>query len=321
MRLINISADKICRHKTPLCACIGYFDGMHKGHQALIEETIRMAGEHNCESALITFDPDPWVTIKGIDHIRHITTMRQRINLAVDFGIQNIVILKFTKQMSEKTPTEFVTEILGQLNLSGIVCGFDFRYGYKGAGDCEMLKKEAPYDVRVVDAVSDEIGKISSTRISECIEKGDMPAANAMLGYEFQIDGTVIHGRHIGTGMGFPTANVAYSGEYILPRRGVYACYVKTGKQRYRAMVNIGHNPTVNYTDRMSLEAHIIGFEGNLYGKMITVSFIRFLRPEMKFRNADNLVMQLDQDLRDTRKILDAYEQSLSCPNETASGQ
>jgi len=133
-----------------------------------------------------------------------------------------------------------------------------------------------------------------------------------MLGYEYQIDGTVIHGRHIGTGMGFPTANVGYSTEYILPKKGVYACYAKIGGKKIRAMVNIGHNPTVNYTDRMSLEAHLIDFKGDIYGRMITVSFIRYLRPEMKFRNADNLVMQLDQDLRDTNRILDAYEQSVS---------
>lgn len=312
MRVINIYAGGHNRQKTALCACIGYFDGMHKGHQALIAETISLAKEKHCESALITFDPDPWVTIKGIKEVHHITTMRQRINIAVSLGIQNIVILKFTKEMSEQSPVEFIEKTLGQLNLYGLVCGFDFHYGFKGAGNCESLQNDAPYEVRVVEAVEDETGKISSTRISAAIEQGNMEEAARMLGYEYQIDGTVIHGRHIGTGMGFPTANVGYSTEYILPKKGVYACYAKIGGKKIRAMVNIGHNPTVNYTDRMSLEAHLIDFKGDIYGRMITVSFIRYLRPEMKFRNADNLVMQLDQDLRDTNRILDAYEQSVS---------
>jgi riboflavin kinase/FMN adenylyltransferase len=214
--------------------------------------------------------------------------------------------------MSEQSPAEFIEKTLGQLNLYGLVCGFDFHYGFKGAGNCESLQNDAPYEVRVVEAVEDETGKISSTRISAAIEQGNMEEAARMLGYEYQIDGTVIHGRHIGTGMGFPTANVGYSTEYILPKKGVYACYAKIGGKKIRAMVNIGHNPTVNYTDRMSLEAHLIDFKGDIYGRMITVSFIRYLRPEMKFRNADNLVMQLDQDLRDTNRILDAYEQSFS---------
>lgn len=311
MRVINIRTDTLNRQRIALCACIGYFDGMHKGHQALIHETVRMAKEQGCESALITFDPDPWIVLKDMQEIRHITTMRQRINMAVAFGIQNIVVLKFTKDMSHKSPEEFVSDILGQLNLKGLVCGFDFHYGFKGQGNSDSLKQSASYEVRVVDAVSDEEGKISSTRITEAIENGEIAKANEMLGYEYQIEGTVIHGRHIGTGMGFPTANVGYSKEYILPKKGVYVCYAKIGSQKYRAMANIGHNPTVNYTDRMSLEAHLIGFKGDLYNKMITVSFIQYLRPEMKFRNSDNLVMQLDQDLRNANRILDAYEQSL----------
>ncbi len=319
MRVINISCTSHNIQRIPLCACIGYFDGMHLGHQALIQKTLEMAEKYECESALITFDPDPWVTIKGINDLHHITTMRQRINLAVSFGIENIVILKFTKEMSEKSPEEFVHEILGQINLKGIVCGFDFHYGFKGQGNSETLKQQADFEVSVVDAVSDEYGKISSTRISEAIVNGNMPEANRMLGYEYQIEGRVIHGRHIGTGMGFPTANVGYSKEYILPKKGVYVCYARIGSVFCRAMVNIGHNPTVNYTDKMSLEAHLIDFKGDLYGKMITVYFIQYLRPEMKFRNSDNLVMQLDQDLRDSNRILNAYEFSLSQSDEGSS--
>ncbi len=318
MRVINISIERKKYMPLPLCACIGYFDGMHKGHQALIHETVAMAKRYGCESAMITFDPDPWVTVKGLHDVQHITTMRQRMNIAVSLGINNIVVLKFTKQMSELSPEAFVNEILGQLNLRGIVCGFDFHYGAKGMGSCESLKQQAAFEVKVVDAVEDEAGKISSTRISAKVAEGDIPAVNAMLGYEYQMEGIVIHGRHKGTSMGFATANIRYSREYILPRPGVYAGYGTIGSKKYRAMINLGHNPTMNYTQDLSLEAHFIDFKGDLYGKMITLSFIRRMRPEMKFKNRDNLIMQLTQDLRDINKTLNAYEQSLSRSDENS---
>ena len=165
MRVINIYADRIKNIPIALCACIGYFDGMHLGHRKLIEDTVQMAESPGCESALITFDPDPWVTIRGIRDIRHITTMRQRMNMAVSMGIGNIVVLKFTEEMSRLAPEEFITGILGQLNLRGLVCGFDFHYGYQGKGDCHSLKEGAPCEVRVIDAVEDEYGKIEEPYI------------------------------------------------------------------------------------------------------------------------------------------------------------
>lgn len=316
MRVINIYADRMKSVPLALCACIGYFDGMHLGHQKLIAETVRMAESYGCESALITFDPDPWVTIRGIRDVRHITTMRQRMNMAVSMGIGNIVVLKFTEEMSRLSPEEFIERILGQLNLRGIVCGFDFHYGYQGKGDCNSLKEEAPCEVMIIDAVEDEYGKISSTRISEMIVRGNMTEVNRMLGYQYQIEGVVVEGNHKGTSIGFPTANIHYSNEYLLPKTGVYACYAEVNGKRWRAMVNIGHNPTFNYSERCSLEAHLIGCHENLYGKLIRLDFVRYVRAEKKFKNAYNLGLQLEQDMRDIRKILYRYEQSLSAADE-----
>ncbi len=318
MRVINISCERRNTRRIPLCACIGYFDGMHRGHQALIRETVAMAKRNHCESALITFDPDPWVTLHDLTDVKHITTMRQRMNMAVELGIDNIVVLHFSKQMAAMPPEAFVSDILGQLDLKGIVCGFDFHYGAKGAGNCETLRKQASFEVAVVDAVEDEEGKISSTRISKLVEEGRMEEANELLGYEYQMEGIVIHGRHKGTSMGFPTANIRYSPEYIMPLTGVYAGYARIGNRKVRAMINIGHNPTLNYSENLSVEAHLIDFRGDLYGRMITLHLIRHLRPEMKFKNRSNLIMQLDQDLRDTGKILNAYERSLSSADERA---
>lgn len=291
-----------------MCACIGYFDGMHRGHQALIKETVAMAKEKQCETALITFDPDPWVTIKGLQDVKHITTIRQRINKAVSYGIQNIVVLKFTKEMAQLPPEEFVTKVLGKLNLMGMVCGFDFHYGAMGAGNSETLKRDAAYAVHVIGEVDDEIGKISSTRISQCISDGDMEQAAEMLGSYYSIEGVVVHGRHIGTDIGFPTANVAYSEEYLLPKPGVYACIAYVGGKRYRSMVNFGHNPTFNYRQELSLEAYLLDFNGDIYENTIRIDFLHFMRNEMTFHSKENLILQLEQDVRNVRKLIDHYE-------------
>lgn len=304
MRMINLSLECMNVPSIPMCACIGYFDGMHRGHQELIKETIKMAQEKNCEAALITFDPDPWVTIKGLQNVKHITTIRERINKAVALGIQNIVVLKFTKEMSQLAPEDFVSKVLGKLNLQGLVCGFDFHYGLMGKGSAETLKNSVSYEVHIIGEVDDNLGKISSTRISECIVNGDMEQVAEMMGTYYSIEGLVVHGRRMGTDIGFPTANVSYSDEYLLPKPGVYACIAHVGGRTYRAMVNLGHNPTFNYRQELSLEAYLLDFSGDLYEHSIRLDFIHFIRDEMAFHNKDNLILQLEQDAHTVRKLL-----------------
>ncbi len=308
MRIITIGTATTQKITVPMCACIGYFDGMHKGHQALIHKTVEMAAAKGCETALITFDPDPWVAIKGIEDVQHISTMQQRFNRAESFGIQNIVILKFTKEMSALTPEAFLKDILGKLTLQGLVCGFDFHYGKRGMGSIDTLRRDADFDIAVVDAVTDAEGKISSTRISNCITEGEMEKAADMLGCWFSIEGTVVHGRHQGTGMGFPTANIRYSSEYLLPKGGVYAGFILLDGVRYPAMVNLGHNPTFNFRTKMSLEAHMIDFEGDIYNRAVVCEFVSFMRPEQKFESRDHLIAQLHTDIENVRNLLKKYE-------------
>lgn len=311
MRIITIDMNNDKRYSMPLCACIGYFDGMHKGHQELVRRTIALAEEKGCESALITFNPDPWETIYGKKDLTHITTMKQRINRAMTLGIQNVIILNFTKQMSELPPEKFTSDILGRLNLYAVVCGFDFHYGYRGKGSSETLKQDTDWLIEVVDAVEDEEGKISSTRISEAIRNGNMDKVTEMLGCPYEVEGTVIHGRNKGTSMGFPTANLQLEKEYIIPASGVYACYALIGPRRYHAMVNIGHNPTMNYTEQISVEAYLMGCSGDLYGRKMRLSFIQFIRPEKTFRTRENLIMQLEQDARNIDRLLTERENSI----------
>lgn len=303
MRIVNVKLGEIRKQKNPVVACIGYFDGMHKGHQALVNATIEKAKELGVESGLITFDPDPWVTLRNAKDVKHITPLQQRINIAVELGIKNIFILNFTKEMAALSPLDFI-KVLDSCNIKALICGFDYHYGQFGKGDIESLKRDADFEVVVVDAVNDNEGKISSTRITNLIEEGEVHKAEELLGYAYRVEGYVVHGNAKGRTIGYPTANVSVPSEYLEPKGGVYACFALIDGKKYKAMVNIGHNPTFNYTETMSLEAYILDFSGNLYDKRLKISFKYYLRPEKKFKYIGNLKMQLEQDEFAVRTLL-----------------
>ena len=303
MRIVNVKLGEIRKQKNPVVACIGYFDGMHKGHQALVNATIEKAKELGVESGLITFDPDPWVTLRDAKDVKHITPLQQRINIAVELGIKNIFILNFTKEMAALSPLDFI-KVLDSCNIKALICGFDYHYGQFGKGDIESLKRDADFEVIVIDAVSDSEGKISSTRITNLIEEGEVHKAEELLGYAYRVEGYVVHGNAKGRTIGYPTANVSVPSEYLEPKSGVYACFALIDGKKYKAMVNIGHNPTFNYTETMSLEAYILDFSGDLYDKRLKISFKYYLRPEKKFKYIGNLKMQLEQDEFAVRTLL-----------------
>ena len=303
MRIVNVKLGEIRKQKNPVVACIGYFDGMHKGHQALVNATLEKAKELGVESGLITFDPDPWVTLREAKDVKHITPLQQRINIAVELGIKNIFILNFTKEMAALSPLDFI-KVLDSCNIKALICGFDYHYGQFGKGDIESLKRDADFEVVVIDAVSDNEGKISSTRITNLIEEGEVHKAEELLGYAYRVEGYVVHGNAKGRTIGYPTANVSVPSEYLEPKGGVYACFALIDGKKYKAMVNIGHNPTFNYTETMSLEAYILDFSGDLYDKRLKISFKYYLRPEKKFKYVGNLKMQLEQDEFAVRTLL-----------------
>lgn len=303
MRIVNVKLGEIRKQKNPVVACIGYFDGMHKGHQALVNATLEKAKELGVESGLITFDPDPWVTLRNAKDVKHITPLQQRINIAVELGIKNIFILNFTKEMAALSPLDFI-KVLDSCNIKALICGFDYHYGQFGKGDIESLKRDADFEVVVIDAVNDNEGKISSTRITNLIEEGEVHKAEELLGYAYRVEGYVVHGNAKGRTIGYPTANVSVPSEYLEPKGGVYACFALIDGKKYKAMVNIGHNPTFNYTETMSLEAYILDFSGDLYDKRLKISFKYYLRPEKKFKYIGNLKMQLEQDEFAVRTLL-----------------
>ena len=249
----------------PVCACIGYFDGLHRGHRALIDETIRRAKAAGCDSALITFSPDPWITIGKMQKVQHLTTLEQRIELAGKMGIDRVIVLDFVKEMAELSPQAFIDMLAEHCRLKVLVCGFDFHYGKFGSGSVETLRAEADkrFDVVVIAAVNDQGDKISSSRICRCLERGDVAEAGRLLGYPYEIRGVVVHGRqNMGREWGFPTANLKTDEETLMPLGGVYAGEAESKGRCWKAMINIGHNPDLQSGSRAVGRSKPVGLCG-----------------------------------------------------------
>ena len=287
----------------PVCACIGYFDGLHSGHRALIDETIRRAKAAGCESALITFSPDPWITIGRMQKVQHLTTLQQRIELAGKMGIDRVIVLDFVKEMAELSPSAFIDMLAEHCRLKALICGFDFHYGKFGSGSVETLKAEAAgrFDVVVIEAVNDQGDKISSSRISRCLEQGDVAEAGRLLGYPYEIRGVVVHGRQKGREWGFPTANLKTEEETLLPLGGVYAGEAESGGRSWKAMINIGHNPTCNPVRELSVEANLLDCAEDFYDQPMRLRFYKRLRTERQFASLQELIEQLHRDQQAVR--------------------
>lgn len=298
MEIIRLNELSNQRINEPISACIGYFDGLHKGHQALIDETLNQAKSKSIKSALITFNPDPFELIHpGVKH-HHIQSFDDRIKIIESFNLDYLIIVHFDEAMLNKSPEDFIGFIKAEVNLKVLVCGFDFHFGYKGSGDYQTLKQLGinQYDLSVIDEVTYLEEKISSTRIRQAISDGDMFMANELLGYNYFIKGRVIHGLNNGHKLGYPTANIKYEDDIIMPKKGVYAAYVKVDDDYHIAMVNYGLNPSFNRENHLSLEAHIIDFDQDLYDKELYIYLIKYLRDEIRFDDMKDLIKQLNHD-------------------------
>ena len=283
-------------------ACIGYFDGMHVGHMKLVTEMLYEANKKGLKKALITFHPDPWVVIKNQMNIPHITSMEERIELGQSLNLDYFIIIPFTKELSQMSNVEF-EKMLSELNVKTLVCGFDYSYGYKGSGNIKTLKQQSLFDVIEVEAVKFNNEKISSTRIELLLKNGNIHEIKDLLGRNYSIQGKVIKGQSLGKTIGFPTANIELKYNSILPKPGVYIGYVNIHGKTYKSMINIGNNPTFNYQDKLSIEAHILDFNEDIYNKDIQITFIERIRDEKKFNSKDELISQLNIDIEKTRQL------------------
>lgn len=261
--------------------CLGGFDGIHKGHKALFD----VAKAHGRWGVLL-FDRN----IKGNENL---TTQSEKIKLTEECGAEYVLVVEFSEQFSKRTPQEFIDFLENILKVSHIVCGYDYRFGHMAKGDADALKElSKKAEVTALEPVEFNGKPIKSTHIRSLIKKGDIICANELLGYNYAVSGNVEKGLGNGRKMGFPTANIAYSEEKLLPADGVYY-----GKMFGRdAVINVGKNPTFDAQKR-TVEVHIPDFSKDIYGEFATVEFLEKIRDDIKFDSIENLIMQINKDI------------------------
>ncbi len=291
----------------PSAVAVGLFDGVHKGHMALIRDILQVDG---CTSVVYTFDTKP-------ANPDNLFTEREKQSILSVAGVQAYYSRRFDRAFAALSPDDFLKQLTAQFCTKHITVGFDFRFGKDARGDVAFLQQNAErygYTLHVVLPVTENGEKISSTAIREAVRAGDMMRAAHAMGRFYFIDGCIESGRHIGNQIGFPTANI--HAEKLMPARGVYATIVKTENGLYRAVTNVGVKPTVKSDQTVNVETHILDFDQNIYGRPIRVFFIEHQRPEFSFPSLTALKEQIAVDSRMAAEILkdlDVYKPLLMC--------
>lgn len=279
---------------------VGFFDGIHLAHQSLINKTIEIGKKLGKKTALLTFDVHPKTILFGLEY-QYLTPLPAKIEKLKKFNLDDLYILKFTKELASMDPHDFVETYLK--NAHTIVSGFDFKFGVRGSGNVEMLKESSHFDTIIVDEITFHGFKVGSTHIRDLLHAGRVHEVEEILGHPYEITGEVIHGAKKGRLIGYPTANIDTT-NFLIPRKGVYATKTKVDDVWYDSMSSIGHNPTLNCRSDLSVESNLFHFDREIYGKEITTVFIERLRDEIKFEDVDHLITQIDQDKKDTIEIL-----------------
>ncbi|MDB4195410.1 bifunctional riboflavin kinase/FAD synthetase [Flavobacteriales bacterium] len=289
---------------------VGTFDGIHFGHQKIIDSLKSLANEEDGESVMLTFSPHPrLVLFPENNNLKLINTLDEKINRLESSGIDHLIIYPFTKDFSRISALEYVRDFLvKEIKVSTLIIGYDHQFGRNREGNFEYLKELSElygFDVKEISAQDINDINVSSTKIRKAIELGDIPLANEYLGYTFPLIGKVIEGKKLGNTIGFPTANLLIEDKTkIIPKPGAYVVYVEVDGNRYKAMLNIGKNPTIDESEQEKIEVNLFDFDGNLYQKTIKVEFIERLRDEVKFDSLDALKNQLRLDKANSLKIL-----------------
>jgi riboflavin kinase/FMN adenylyltransferase len=286
---------------------LGNFDGVHLGHQAVLRRAVEEGRRREARVVAATFEPHPRAVLAPGEQPKLLTTLELRREVLLSYGVDEVWAIRFDRELSRKSPEEFVRDVLvGEIGAEAVVVGENFRFGYRAAGDVgdlERCMRSLGGDAYAV-AVRSEDGKggISSTRIRELVAAGEVGEAARLLGRPYVLRGEVVVGDRRGRSIGFPTANVLPDPAVVVPARGVYAGFVRVGKDVYAAATNVGVAPTFEgREDRV--EAYLLDFQGDLYGRVVDVSFLRRIRPEEKFSGVEELKAQIARDVEEARRI------------------
>lgn len=304
MKIIHAASD-LEPGKRKVCLAIGFFDGVHLGHQQIIRQTIADARQHEAIALVLSFDRHP-NTVVAADRVPPlIYSLPQKLRAIESLGADVMFLIHFDKGFSAQTGEAFIRGLAREIGRVQSLCvGANFVFGHKRGGNVELLKRlgsELKFTVHGMAAVSLDGKAVSSTRIRQAIMAGDLDGASQMLGRAYALAGNVERGDGLGRKLGFPTANIDASG-LALPPRGVYAIHAVTGGKTYRAVANIGCRPTLgNPNPQLRVEAHLLGFQGDLYGQELEVTFVEKLRDEEKFASLSALREQIALDVREAQ--------------------
>ncbi len=286
---------------------LGNFDGVHLGHRVVIRRAVEEGRRRGLGVVAATFDPHPQVILRPGSEPKLLTPLEVRKELLLACGVDEVRVLRFDEKLSKKSPEEFVWEVLiRRLEAVVVVVGENFRFGYRAAGDVEDLRRcmrEAGGEAYAVPVYAFLGESINSTKIRTLVAGGEAREAARLLGRPYSLRGEVVAGDERGRAVGFPTANVLPDARALVPRRGVYAGHVWVGSRRYRACMNVGVAPTFDRQDSR-VEAHLLDYEGDLYGKVVDVTFVERLRPEKRFSGTGELKEQIARDVAEARRIL-----------------
>ncbi|MGE5543580.1 MAG: bifunctional riboflavin kinase/FAD synthetase [Bacillota bacterium] len=291
--------------RKPIVLALGNFDGVHKGHQYLINQTIKEAQEVGGSSVVMVFDPHPRKVLTQESPLL-LTTIDQKAGILEQMGLDYLVLTPFTKEIASWSPEYFVDHIiLGALDASSVYVGYNYFFGQGASGDAQLLKKlgeQKGFAVHVIQPVMVSGQVVSSTLVRRCLEEGDVEAVHDFTGRWPTLAGKVQHGE--GRDIRFPTANLDFDPEMARPGRGVYAARASVDGLSYDAVVNIGYKPTFHQEYPVVAEAHLLDFNGILYDKDITVMLIKKLRDERKFPNREQLIQQIERDIQNAKSVL-----------------
>ncbi|NLN76405.1 MAG: bifunctional riboflavin kinase/FAD synthetase [Armatimonadetes bacterium] len=304
MRVIY-GLDNVPDESTDRAVAIGVFDGVHWGHKSIFSHLLQEANNFGLQSLTFTFEKNPAELLAPTRAPYYISTLSQRIELIQSTGVDSVVIADFTPHLAHISREDFLSQVLiDKLRTKRLVVGANFRFGRNREGDIRYLSEVAPdlgIGITVVPAVVIDGGPVSSTRIRAHLLRGDVEIAAKLLGHRFALRGTVVMGNQIGRSIGFPTANVKGEPRQLIPGRGVYAVETTIDKTPYMGVCNIGTRPTFD-GEGITVEVHIDGFQGDIYGRQLDVVFCRRLRDELKFSSRDSLVSQIREDLQRANK-------------------
>jgi riboflavin kinase/FMN adenylyltransferase len=286
---------------------IGSFDGVHKGHQAIVERLTAGAHAVGVSAVVLTFHPHPAVVLRGMQEPYYLTSPQERAELLGELGVDVVVVHPFNHEVAQLSAHEFVSRLHQHLGMQRLCVGHDFALGHNREGNIPTLEKlgvEFGYQLEVIGPISLSDQEVSSSQIRSALGEGDVEQAARLLGRPYKISGRVIHGDGRGSQLGIPTANLDVWPEQILPKVGVYACRARVGDRDLQAVTNVGVRPTFNAAPSPLVETHLLDFEAHLYRQKINLAFIARLRDEQRFSGIPALVAQIQKDIQSAREIL-----------------